>query len=186
MPGGGENIIYPGKKVSKRTETQNRGHNNISPVDTPPERLDTKYSGDTHPIPRIKQLVPGRAPFDAPRSLSLAAAPFLSPWTPRAAVWGDHGTGAQPREVEWRSREPVLRSKICQETALLPLDKRQHIHICLSSDFSFTGTTPRNTLILDNNSELRQMRLFNRDITFPVSMASSETTQAAGLGDTCG
>ena len=64
---------------------------------------------DFTPFPGIQEAVPRRAPFDAPRSPSSAAAPILSPVTPRAAVWGRRGAVARPREARWRLGEPVPR-----------------------------------------------------------------------------
>ena len=55
------------------------------------------------------QPVPGRAPFRAPRSPRWNAAPHLLSETPRAALWGRRGAVVRPREVGWRSGEPVFR-----------------------------------------------------------------------------
>ena len=63
---------------------------------------------ETPTFPRTEQAVPGRAPFNAPRSLSWTAVPVLSPRTSRAAVWGERGAVARPRGVRWRSGEPVI------------------------------------------------------------------------------
>ena len=49
---------------------------------------------------------PRTAPFDEPRSPSLALGPVLSPATPRDAAWGGRGTVARPRAVAWRWGKP--------------------------------------------------------------------------------
>ena len=60
-------------------------------------------------FPGTEQFVHRGAPFDAPRSPSLALGPVLSPMTPWAAVWGGRGVVARPRGVRRRTGEPVLR-----------------------------------------------------------------------------
>ena len=62
-----------------------------------------------HHHPGITQLVPGRTPFGALCSPSLTVTPVLSPGTPKAAVYGRHGSVLGAREVGWRSGEPVPR-----------------------------------------------------------------------------
>ena len=58
---------------------------------------------------------PGTAPFDAPRSPSLALGPVLSPGTP-SAVWGGRGAVEQPRGVRWRPGAAGLPWGILRQT----------------------------------------------------------------------
>ena len=91
IPGrGGGSILSPQKKNLCIKENPNRRHK---------KGENTFKIGNLLipgiPIPGIKQLVPRRAPFEAPRSASLGS-PLLFLPIPSGAVWSRCGTVARP------------------------------------------------------------------------------------------
>ena len=81
---GGMKMFHPRKNALHTIETPTRGHEKNSREGKASESV---FPGD--PLRRSRgpeQAVPGMAPFDAPRSPSLALGPVLSPMTPRLSL----------------------------------------------------------------------------------------------------
>lgn len=110
-PGGDDNVLSPQKNVFRMNENPKTGTRNKNSWEGTHPKMKKKpsFPRDRSPSWGASKVILRGATFITLRSQRWAAAPLLSPRTPRAAVQGGRDAVARPREFGWRSGESAPR-----------------------------------------------------------------------------